>query len=247
LARPESLNTALGNYSVEGIGYDFVPRVLDHEVVDIWIKSNDQDSFDAARKLIRQEGILCGGSTGSLFSAALKVAKDLNENQRCVVLCPDSVRNYMSKFLSDSWMIENSFLAPNTSNEWWSSHTVANLGLSPPITIQSTISIKEAIKVLKNTGIDQMPVVSEDLKILGTVTIGNLTALVLSGRAGIDDPVERVLYRQFKKVTPTTSLAYLSQVFSNNTFVIVVDETEGKIVGVASAIDLLGYISSKQD
>jgi cystathionine beta-synthase len=109
LARPETLNTSTASYKVEGIGYDFVPIALDHEVIDRWIKSEDKESFNMSRKLIREEGILCGGSSGSLFAAAMIAAKDLTEDQRCVVLCPDSIRNYMSKFLSDGWMSENGF------------------------------------------------------------------------------------------------------------------------------------------
>jgi cystathionine beta-synthase len=109
LARPETLNTTSVSYKVEGIGYDFVPIALDHQVIDRWIKSEDKDSFNMSRKLIREEGILCGGSSGSLFAAAMIAAKDLTEDQRCVVLCPDSIRNYMSKFLSDGWMSDNGF------------------------------------------------------------------------------------------------------------------------------------------
>jgi cystathionine beta-synthase len=109
LARPETLNTTSVSYKVEGIGYDFVPIALDHQVIDRWIKSEDKDSFNMSRKLIREEGILCGGSSGSLFAAAMIAAKDLTEDQRCVVLCPDSIRNYMSKFLSDGWMSDNEF------------------------------------------------------------------------------------------------------------------------------------------
>jgi len=110
LARPNELNTESKIYMVEGIGYDFIPKVLDHEVVDIWIKSDDQESFDVARKLIREEGILCGGSSGSAVWGAIQAAKNLQEGQRCVVLLADSVRNYMTKFLSDSWMEEKGFM-----------------------------------------------------------------------------------------------------------------------------------------
>lgn len=80
---------------VEGIGYDFVPTVLDRDTVDIWMKTNDKESFEMARRLIREEGLLCGGSSGANVSAAMKVAKDLGENDSCVVILPDGIRNYM--------------------------------------------------------------------------------------------------------------------------------------------------------
>jgi len=110
LARPESINSAVASYKVEGIGYDFIPVALDHSVVDRWVKTEDKESFAMARKLISEEGMLCGGSTGTAFAGAMKAAQELREDQRCVVICPDSVRNYMSKFLSDSWMTENEFM-----------------------------------------------------------------------------------------------------------------------------------------
>ena len=111
LAQPESLNAeGLGvGYKVEGIGYDFIPNVLDRSLVDKWIKSEDKESYVMARRLIAEEGLLCGGSSGATMSAAVKVAKTLGPDQRCVVLLADSIRNYMTKHLDDAWMIENKF------------------------------------------------------------------------------------------------------------------------------------------
>jgi cystathionine beta-synthase len=86
-------------YKIEGIGYDFVPGVLKRQYVDQWVKTEDKESFLMARRLIREEGLLCGGSSGTAVVAAVKAAKQLKKGQRCVVLLPDSVRNYMSKFL----------------------------------------------------------------------------------------------------------------------------------------------------
>lgn len=108
LADPE--HDEVGTYKVEGIGYDFVPDVLDRKLVDKWVKTRDRESFEIARKLIREEGLLCGGSSGTAVWAAIQAAKDLKEGQRCVVVLPDSVRNYMTKFLSDEWMIENQMM-----------------------------------------------------------------------------------------------------------------------------------------
>lgn len=91
-------------YLVEGIGYDFFPDVLDNTYVDAYIKTNDKESFHVARQLIREEGLLVGGSSGAAMWGALQAAKHLRKGQKCLVIFPDSIRNYMSKFASDEWM-----------------------------------------------------------------------------------------------------------------------------------------------
>ncbi len=96
-------------YQVEGIGYDFFPDVLDNNLVDEYVKTADKESFVLARRLIREEGLLCGGSSGSVLFAALEKAKKLEKGQKCLVILPDGVRNYLSKFLSDDWMKEQGF------------------------------------------------------------------------------------------------------------------------------------------
>ncbi len=97
-------------YHVEGIGYDFFPEVLDNSLVDEYVKINDKDSFLMARRLIREEGLLVGGSSGSAVWAATKVASRLEPGQKCLVILPDSIRNYLTKFVDDEWMKKNGFL-----------------------------------------------------------------------------------------------------------------------------------------
>lgn len=92
-------------YLVEGIGYDFFPESLDNTLVDEYVKTRDKESFALARALIREEGLLCGGSSGSVLYAALEVAKR-KPGQRIVMILADSVRNYLSKHLSDEWLAE---------------------------------------------------------------------------------------------------------------------------------------------
>ncbi|KTC92195.1 pyridoxal-phosphate dependent enzyme [Legionella cincinnatiensis] len=102
--------TEIKSYHVEGIGYDFFPDVLDNQLIDKYIKINDANSFQTARELMREEGLLVGGSSGAAMWAALQAAKSLSKGQKCLVILPDSIRNYMSKFANDEWMKAQGFL-----------------------------------------------------------------------------------------------------------------------------------------
>ena len=99
--------TEIFPYHVEGIGYDFIPDVLDNSLIDKYFKCNDKDSFIIAKRLIKEEGLLCGGSSGSAVWAALSAAKDLKKDDACLIILPDSIRNYLSKFVDDNWVDEN--------------------------------------------------------------------------------------------------------------------------------------------
>ena len=96
-------------YKVEGIGYDFFPKVLNNRLVDSYIKVNDKDSFLMARKLIKQEGLLVGGSSGSAVWAAIEYLKNKSDLNTCLIILPDSIRNYLSGFVNDQWLKENNF------------------------------------------------------------------------------------------------------------------------------------------
>jgi len=121
LAEPDNMNDGssrtgqkrLTAYQVEGIGYDFIPTVLDREVADYWVKTDDDEAFAAMRSIIRHEGLLIGSSCGSTMAGAYRFIKENNigKDKRVAVLFADSSRNYMSKMMDDDWITKTGFNA----------------------------------------------------------------------------------------------------------------------------------------
>lgn len=115
------------------------------------------------RRLIREEGILSGGSSGSALYAAMQAAKELKEGQKCVVILPDGIRNYMTKFVTDNWMEARGFKEiVNEHNHWWWNHKTAELKVSPAKSIQLNATCKDALTFLRSNGLDRAPVVDSD-------------------------------------------------------------------------------------
>jgi cystathionine beta-synthase len=251
LAEPPELNeTDVTSYHVEGTGYDFIPTVFDRSVVDEWYKTGDDESFKYARMLIKEEGLLCGGSSGAALSAALKAAKDLKAGQRCVVVLPDSIRNYMSKFANDGWMIEQGFMSADeeSGKKWWWSKQVQDMNVVKPRTVKPADTISSALEIMNKEGFDQLPVVDDENVVQGMVTLGSLMNKITSGAALAGDPVSKALYGQFTMLKKTDTLGQLSATLERNHFAIIVDkqvkdDTEKNvIVGIVTSIDLVNYI-----
>ncbi|KAF1976342.1 cystathionine beta-synthase [Bimuria novae-zelandiae CBS 107.79] len=226
LALPETLNTEHANnpYKVEGIGYDFIPDVLERNVVDKWYKTDDRTAFQYARRLISEEGILCGGSSGSALDAAVKAIQELNlgEHDVVVVVCPDSIRSYLSKFADDDWLAANDLLPPTppmtpetalsrahsrsgslSKKDEFNGATIAALRLKPVTTIPTTSPCAEAIETMREKGFDQLPVSlyssGGKARLVGLLTLGNVLSYIASGRASPKTPVEEVMF-DFRKL-----------------------------------------------
>ncbi|OHE98339.1 cystathionine beta-synthase [Colletotrichum orchidophilum] len=216
LALPEALNKEHENesYKVEGIGYDFIPDVLDRQLVDKWYKTEDRESFQLARRLIAEEGLLVGGSSGSAMAAMVRAVKDLGlgKGHTVVVVLPDSIRSYLSKFADDDWLAANDLLpevngletqaTANGANnnakgsvDPYEGATVRALRLKPVMSVPATSPCSEASEIMRDKGFDQLPVLSANgHKLVGLVTLGNLLSYISSGRATGSSPVSDVMF-----------------------------------------------------
>ncbi len=231
------------SYKVEGIGYDFIPDVLDRGLVDEWVKSEDRPSFLMARKLIRQEGLLCGGSCGAAVWAALQIAKR-EPGKRIVVILADSVRNYMTKFLDDRWMRENGFTETS-----WETGTVGELLRAlprrPVITATTSETVSESVKRMKEHGISQLPVV-DDGKIMGILTESDVLEKLVDGRASLQSKVAEVMFRRVTTVRDSDDAGRLLDLFSKGMIGLVVDEP-GTLLGVVTKMDLVDLLTARVD
>ncbi|MBL8858761.1 MAG: cystathionine beta-synthase [Planctomycetes bacterium] len=231
------------SYKVEGIGYDFIPDVLDRSLVDEWIKTEDRPSFQMARRLIRQEGLLCGGSSGSAMWAALQVAKKLGPKKRIVVILPDSIRNYMTKFMDDRWMKENGF-----NESQWETGTVGDTLRALPrrklITASSADIVADSVMVMKEHGISQLPVVDAG-RLVGIVTESDLLMKLVDGRASLSSAVAEVMFRNVTTVKANEDAGKLLEIFGNGLVALVMDE-KNALLGVITKMDLVDTLTARQ-
>ena len=232
----------VGSYKVEGIGYDFIPDVLDRSLIDEWIKSEDHQSFLMARKLIRQEGLLCGGSSGSAMWGAVELAKRVGPDKKIVVILPDSVRNYMTKFMDDRWMKENGF-----TEQAWEASSIADVLRKAPeravVVASGAETVADAVMRMKENGISQLPVL-EDERIIGIVTESDLLASIVEGNASLTSTMAEVMFRSVHTVNLNDDARILLERFTHDEVGLVVDG-EQRLVGILTKMDLVDHLTAE--
>jgi cystathionine beta-synthase len=236
-------------YLVEGVGEDFWPTAYDPTVADEIIAVSDKDSFEMTRRMAREEGLLIGGSCGMAVVAALRVAAKAEPGSLIVVLLPDSGRGYLSKVFNDDWMSAYGFLQADTDQ------TIGNVlkaksrdgSLPDFIHTHPTESVADAIAILKEYGVSQIPVVRAEPPIMTAEVSGAviervvLDALFL-GTVRLSDPVESVMSPTLPMVGAGESVSVAMAALANSDALIVVDD--GKPTGVITRQDVLAFLAT---
>lgn len=229
-------------YKVEGIGEDFLPSTLDLSVIDEVLGVDDRESFLWARKIVREEGIFCGGSSGSALAAAVRYAQNLDEDRLVVVLLPDTGTRYLSKIFDDKWMRENSFLKVSW-DELSLGDALSGKSLPGLITASPEDLMTEVIADMKRLDISQMPVLDEEGKIAGMVTeVELLEHMVADSRHPTpDETIGSIIQPAPPSYPAETSLDEVIPELLQDSAVLVT-EAEGPL-GILTKIDVLDILS----
>ena len=215
------------------MGSGIVPRSCNTELIDKWFLTDDHITFEYARKLIRHEGLLVGGSAGSVFWAAVQVAKTLPADKRVLAVMPDGVRNYMSKFLNDRWMIQNGFMKEVETTPVIGK-TVKDLGIESSIIVHPNVSIREVIQMMHQNKITEIPVFL-DGKILGVASSSIINKKIIAEQATANDSIDKVMVKNVRCLTLDTSVAFVAVWLEDWKYAVVHD---GDFIGIIYPIHL---------
>src|SRR6478736_2997082 len=238
-------------YLVEGVGEDFWPSAYDPTVPDEIIAVSDADSFEMTRRLAREEALLVGGSCGMAVVAAVKVAEQAGPDALVIVLLPDGGRGYLSKVFNDAWMSSYGFLRTRLDGSVEES-TVGDVlrgksGALPDLVhTHPSETVRDAIGILREYGVSQMPVVGAEPPVMAGEVAGSLPerelfSAVFEGRAKLADAVSQHMSPPLPLLGAGELVSTAAKTLRECDAVMVVEE--GKPVGVLTRHDLLGFLS----
>ncbi|MFE7527989.1 cystathionine beta-synthase [Kitasatospora sp. NPDC057542] len=243
-------------YLVEGVGEDFWPTAYDRNVADRIVAVSDKDSFQMTRRLAKEEGLLVGGSCGMAVVAALEVAKDLGPDDVVVVLLPDGGRGYLSKIFNDDWMADYGFL-PSSTDEAHIGEVLARKesieqgGVPQFVHMHPNETVAEAVRVLREYGVSQMPVVSPGAghpdimagEVIGSVVEKLLLEGIFAKEIELTDTLDKVMSKPLPVVGSGETVTNLMTVLEKADAAVVL--VEGKPQGIVSRQDLLGFLTGR--
>lgn len=236
-------------YLVEGVGEDFWPEAYDKTICDQIVEVSDADSFDVTRRLAREEGLLVGGSCGMAAAAALRVAKDLPEDAVVVVILPDGGRGYLSKVFNDRWMASYGFLPPDSTGATVSDVLRRKGGMLPDLVhAHPNETVGDAVAILREFGVSQMPVVNAEPPIMaaevaGAVNERDLLDALFTGKAQLSDRLDKHMSPPLPTLGAGEPVGIAMNALSNADAALVLED--GKPAGVVTRQDILGFLAGR--
>jgi cystathionine beta-synthase len=241
-------NEEVHPYLVEGVGEDFWPETYDPSVVDRYVTVSDKDSFLTTRRLAQTEGLLVGGSCGLAVHAALEVAKGIDDPTAMIaVILPDGGRAYLSKIFNDSWMTQYGFL--DRSGERMVGdvlRTKTQAGEIPPfVVVQTHQKVRDAIALLHEHRVSQLPVVSgnDSTTVVGSVGERGLLKRAIENPQLMGTDIVEVMEPPFPNVSTTDPVREAVELLSGEGQALTVSE-DGRPVGILTRADLLESLVS---
>lgn len=227
-------------YVLEGVGEDFIPENYDFDNIDEWEIVGDKESFLMTRRLLKEEGVYAGGSAGAAICGAIKYAKKLKEPKKILVLLHDSGNRYASKIYNDDWMSDNGYL--DSSFDVQIKDVLQLLGKSGKLeTISDKATIGEAITLMDERGISQLPCVDDSGVIKGLVAEKTLLKPVMMGEFSKEDNISLAFNMNYKTINKNELLSNVADALLQKEVALVMEDN--KLVDILTDIDVLQYLS----